>query len=734
MFTGFAVASACLLWFVALRSAILLGLWREADLLVSVSLVAATVALARVLAALRCRCNCATHYDQDPHDLEAPPHPPPPQPPQAPPPPDKRRKRKGKKNSDKNKQPGSVRRGCILNLKRKAVENPGPKYNPGSLRNVRKKTQTDNKHLKLEQALSLPQCTWSTSCHGGLRARNSSVQCCKKKNCYRTFREETSADMELTIIVRDYRRYYHNLSQEAKQAWWAEHTDYNGYEKHQEGNELRRGGRSHTFRFESFATMKFNLNQLNTNPSMTLPPVRPASMHPVCGAFCVFMVAGHWDTLYQNTIRQHAFAKKDGADPTDLDARLGAVRSIRKDTGGGADGKATHAKVWLKEQGALALLDPTEDMAILPFRTRQAAHEHYILDHEHKAGRAWAVYNPDPEPPEPVEPNGLEDVDGEQAAAGDPADSGCDIDEEEFHEVDEQAYEAVRERLRRAAREKRAILEEERAKRRLLKYRYGNPQCGVKDPAKPEDPALAYYTTFNKAWNSDPALQKILCRAHLKFAKCDFCVRHRQLKDRKRTEEERAKDNEELRAHLQHVKDEKSYYYSNRLRARQHPDKILSIIIDGADQSKHHLPHFHEESHATSEALRFKTHLYGVLVHGHGAWAFTMPDHEQQGHNVTIQALYEVLSDIKKEYGVLPPVLKLQLDNTTKQNKGQFLFGFLAMLVALGHFNEVEVNFLPVGHTHEDIDQFFSRISLRLRCDLFCAVCAVACPVCLIHR
>ena len=629
-----------------------------------------------------------------------------------------------------------MRRGCILSGPQKRDKNPGPKYNPGAVRNVRKKTQTDNKHLKLEEALSAPQCTWGTSSHGGLRARNSSVMCCKKKDCCRNFREAASSDAEFTIIVRDYRRYYHNLSQEAKQAWWADHTDYTGYEKHQEGTRLRRGGRNHTFRFESFATMQFNLNQLLSNPTMTLPPVRPESMQQVCGAFCVFMVAGHLDTLYQNSIRQHAFAKKDGADPTDLDARLGAVRSIRKDTGGGVDGKATHARVWLKEQGALALLDPSEDIAILPFRTRQAAHEHYILDHEHRAGQPWAVYNPDPEQTEPVEPTGLEDVDGEQAAAGDSEDehcqsddedySGIDIADEDFYQVDEQAYEAVRKRLRRAAREKRAILEEERAKRRLLKYRYGNPQCGVKDPAKPEDPQLAYYSTFNKAWNSDPDLLKILCRAHLKFAKCDFCVRHRQLKDRKRTEEERAKDNEELRAHLQHVKDEKSYYYSNRLRARQHPERILSIIIDGADQSKHHLPHFHEESHATSEAKRFKTHLYGVLAHGHGAWAFTMPDHEQQGHNVTIQALYEVLSDIKKEYGVLPPILKLQLDNTTKQNKGQYLFGFLAMLVALGHFNEIEVNFLPVGHTHEDIDQFFSRISLRLRCVF---VCLVACPV-----
>jgi len=28
---------------------------------------------------------------------------------------------------------------------------------------------------------------------------------------------------------------------------------------------------------------------------------------------------------------------------------------------------------------------------------------------------------------------------------------------------------------------------------------------------------------------------------------------------------------------------------------------------------------------------------------------------------------------------------------------------------------QVTINFLPVGHTHEDVDQFFSRIALQLR-------------------
>ena len=70
-----------------------------------------------------------------------------------------------------------------------------------------------------------------------------------------------------------------------------------------------------------------------------------------------------------------------------------------------------------------------------------------------------------------------------------------------------------------------------------------------------------------------------------------------------------------------------------------------------------------------------------------------------------------------QEQGKLPhndPVLYLQMDNCS-ENKNKTLFAFLADLVSKNVFNEVHVGFLMVGHTHEDIDQFFSIISSWLR-------------------
>ena len=62
----------------------------------------------------------------------------------------------------------------------------------------------------------------------------------------------------------------------------------------------------------------------------------------------------------------------------------------------------------------------------------------------------------------------------------------------------------------------------------------------------------------------------------------------------------------------------------------------------------------------------------------------------------------------------MPRILVIQADNTTAQTKNSKVATFLAWLVASGKFDAVVLNFLLVGHTHEDIDQFFSVLFFLL--------------------
>ena len=38
------------------------------------------------------------------------------------------------------------------------------------------------------------------------------------------------------------------------------------------------------------------------------------------------------------------------------------------------------------------------------------------------------------------------------------------------------------------------------------------------------------------------------------------------------------------------------------------------------------------------------------------------------------------------------------------------MFGFVAALVQRGIFSQARIGFLPVGHTHDEIDAWFSKI------------------------
>lgn len=56
----------------------------------------------------------------------------------------------------------------------------------------------------------------------------------------------------------------------------------------------------------------------------------------------------------------------------------------------------------------------------------------------------------------------------------------------------------------------------------------------------------------------------------------------------------------------------------------------------------------------------------------------------------------------------LPSVLYVQLDNC-RSNKSKIMFAYASWLVMANVFEKVRLCFCLVGHTHENIDQFFSR-------------------------
>jgi hypothetical protein len=221
---------------------------------------------------------------------------------------------------------------------------------------------------------------------------------------------------------------------------------------------------------------------------------------------------------------------------------------------------------------------------------------------------------------------------------------------------------------------------------------------------------------FMQVWRKNPLCSHIKLRKHLRFALCDTCVDFRDLQMKQQTSLQRLILKKAQLEHHAFVKKERQLYIWRRERGRDPNQDVVSMIVDAADQAKYALPYHHIATHESSKALRVPVHLMGVLVHGDYVHAYTYYENFKQGNNVTIEAIHSALCAKMARDGRLPSTFFLQLDNTTKQCKSRYMIGWLGYLVFRGVFNHIVVSFLPVGHTHEDIDQVFSRLSVYLAC------------------
>ena len=207
-------------------------------------------------------------------------------------------------------------------------------------------------------------------------------------------------------------------------------------------------------------------------------------------------------------------------------------------------------------------------------------------------------------------------------------------------------------------------------------------------------------------------------RKYKRFPTCNTCLELDRAIEEAVNPSDKATLVLQKRAHRRKVYEEKAVYYDNRRKARARPDKYMSIIIDGMDQAKTDVPQFVRDSKKTDSLPRMKTAITGVLVHGHApyALAYVSPDRHPKDRNAVFNVLVDVLKRVQEATGKPPPdVLFLQLDNVSSENKNTTLLTMMGMLVQTGVFKEIHVSYLPVGHTHEDIDQMFSRFANALR-------------------
>ncbi len=212
----------------------------------------------------------------------------------------------------------------------------------------------------------------------------------------------------------------------------------------------------------------------------------------------------------------------------------------------------------------------------------------------------------------------------------------------------------------------------------------------------------------------------VLIKSWQPFAKCDECAKYKvsELMSAAIDTPEAAAMTAERDVHRIRVSIGRLRYMQRALLAKVYPQYFLHMCIDGMDNKKTNLPHCHGalfSKDIENAGTELQTKLLGALVDGLGFFTFlTFPTY-MHGSGLTWTGLMIILERLKAAGRPTPPYLFLQLDNAGRDNKNQHAFAFLGYLVKTGVFKRIFLHFLPVGHTHAEIDQRFSVIAQKIK-------------------
>jgi hypothetical protein len=140
----------------------------------------------------------------------------------------------------------------------------------------------------------------------------------------------------------------------------------------------------------------------------------------------------------------------------------------------------------------------------------------------------------------------------------------------------------------------------------------------------------------------------------------------------------------------------------------------ICMAVDGMDQAKFRVPRILLKTKSLDKLIRPALHVQGAWAHGFGYHMAVMDADMRHDTNNNVEVISHLLEHIYTTHKGLPLGLHLQQDNTSRECKNQKILKWAIKLVSLGVFRWVTLNYLIVGHTHDNLDGTFGQITVRL--------------------
>ena len=221
-----------------------------------------------------------------------------------------------------------------------------------------------------------------------------------------------------------------------------------------------------------------------------------------------------------------------------------------------------------------------------------------------------------------------------------------------------------------------------------------------------------------QVWSTSFAT-KLAIRQQRSHAQCGMCVRHKLI-IRKLGGDSIAMQRQvtEFQRHLRRQYADRTVYWASREDSRllslPSGRKTITMIIDAIDHGKYRYPRSKVAlmSKELSSFIRPAMDCTAVIAHGHSCLVALSEPFVRKDSSWTIELLSHAVHLL--DWDPRSAELIIQSDNCSRETKNNGVLRWAGVLTGLRRLDRVELRHLCTGHSHEDIDQYFSTMSSML--------------------